>query len=356
MIAQQIVQNGDFELFQPDGVAVSWVVPDLSHNTTYTSQTGPYSGTGGAVFGDWAAVYTDYLYQTVEIPEYAIATLSFYLSIQDVDAGPNAVYNTFTVKIKDRFGQNVLLDLATWNNQDKLVGKGYHKIVFDLSRLAGQTVQIYFSSDQTDALKNSLFYVDQVRIDTLLRLPASTWAPLTSDLSRDFAGAIQQYGNLVYTSCVVTVSETDTFFNPTYGTGLTGFAANGSYYSKGIENPLVKADWWEEATGGGDQTSRGALQPFPPTALILVTEGSVSILNPSDNLSMWMIFRKKPNNAYSDTFGIGAGAKFQPVMCTYDSGLISVTMEPQVGSSFGSNITFCIDFVNDFVFVDLPKA
>lgn len=355
MIAQQIVQNGDFEVFQPDGIAVGWVVSP-TYNTTYQGIKGPYSGTGGAKFGDRGAVATDFLYQTIQIPEFTIATLTFYLSIEDVTAGPNALYNTFAVKIRDNFGQNVLLALATWTNQDPHVGKGYRKIVFDLSDLAGKTLQLYFSSSQTDASKNTKFFVDQIRIDTLLRLPVSTWAPLTSDLSRDFVGAIQQYGSLVHCSCVAVPTETDLFFHPTYGGGLTGYAANGSHYTKGVENSLKKASWWNEATGGGDQTTRGALQPFPSASLILVTGGSISILNPADNLSMWMIFKKKEGNVYSDTYNLGNGTAFTPVGVNYDSGVISVSMEPQIGSTFGDKVTLCIDFANDFVFLDIPHA
>lgn len=354
MIAQQIIQNGDFETFQPDGIAVSWVV-DPTHNTTYTG-VGPYTGVGGASFGDWGEVVTDYLYQTISIPEYTIATLSFYLSVEDINAGPVELFNTFTVQVRDQLGQNVLSELATWTNQDPRVGSGYHKITFDLSSLAGQNVQIYFTSSQTNPAANSRFLVDQVRVDTLLRLPVSTWAPLTSDLSRDFVGAIQQYGNVVHCSCVVTAAETDLFFNPTRGLGLTGFAADGYYCSKGVRNSLVQASWWSEATGGGDQTTRGSTQPFPVPALILVTEGSISILNPTDGLSMWMIFKKKEGSVYSRTYNLGAGAEFTPVSVNFDSGILTVSMEPRVGSSFGEPIALCIDFVSDFIFLDLPHA
>lgn len=355
MIAQQIVQNGDFETFQPNGIAVGWVV-NPTYNTTYSGITGPYSGNGFAQFGNWGGITTDYLYQAISIPALSIATLSFYLSIEDINAGSSVIYNTFTVKIKDGLGQNVLLDLATWTNQDSQINSGYHKIVFDLSNFAGQNIQLYFTSSQTNGTKNTKFLVDQVRIDTLLRLPVSTWAPLTSNLSRDFSGAIQQYGNVVYCSCVITAADTDLFFHPTTASGLTGFAADGYYYLNGVKNSLVQAPWWNEATGGGDQTTRGSLQSFPTPGLVLVTEGSISILNPADGLSMWMIFKKKEGNVYSNTYNLGTGAAFTPVEVNFDSGVLTVNMQVQAGSSFNDLITLGIDFVNDFIFLDVPHV
>jgi hypothetical protein len=350
MITDQIVQNGDFEDVLPNGMPVTWVC-DPTRQTTYTATVGPYSGTGGASFGNWNEAVTDYLYQTLTFPENCIATLSFYLSIVDIDAGTASPYNTFSVKIRSIDGQTDLATLASWTNQDVSVGKGYKLITFDVSNFSDQSVQLYFTSTQTDGTKNTIFYVDHVRIDTYLRLPVSTWAPLVSNLSRDFAGSIQQYGNRVYCSCLIRPESSDLFFYPLKG--LTGYGADGTLYTKGVPQVLTKARWWEEATGGGDQTTRGALQPFPPTALVLATDESITILNPSDNLSMWMIFRKKANHAYSPDFGI-SGASFVPSGAFYDSGIITISFDPTVGSTVMERAYLNIDLTSDFVFLDLP--
>lgn len=352
MIAQQIVVNGTFETQVP--TAAGWVQDPLL--PVMDASGAAYSGLWCAKMGGRAVVATDYLYQTLEVPEFAIATMTFYLSTSNTTADALSVVNTLTLKVRSQDGATDLRTLETWSNTDHDLGKGWiRQGPYDLSDFAGQIVQLYFTSNQTNALKATEFYLDEVRVDTLLNLPISSFPPLVSDQSRDLAGNIQQYGNQVYCSCLIRPEPNDPFFHPTYGPGLTGFGASGTFYSGGQEL-TTRAAWWTEAEGGGDQTSRGAKREFPSSGVVLVSEGSIAILDQLDSLSMWMVFKKHPNNVYSDTFGLGAGARFIPTNVEYGYGRVTVTFTPAYGSTFVSTVALNIDFVQDFVYIDVGSV
>ena len=352
MIAEQILINGAFEdQLLPDGTSpVGWVedptLPVMGHTINVA-----YSGKWYAQFGARSAIITDMLYQIVEMPDILSGVLSFQLAVSNTTATVDAEYNTFSVKIRDRAGSD-LETLATWTNQEVNAGLNYFKAAFDISKHSGQVIQVYFTSTSTDSAKDTVFLVDDVRLDVVLRLPASAFPPLISHLSTDSLGAIQQYGDKVFCSYLIRENSDDPFFHPVTK-HLTGYAWDGTYYYHGVANPMVKAAWWSEATGGGDMTTRGAIQNFPTSAIILVSEGSISILDLNDSLNMWMIFKKKGGAVYSSTFGLDSVAILTPTSVGYSGGTISVTFTPQPGSVVVSTAILNIDFTQDTVMLDL---
>jgi hypothetical protein len=257
---------------------------------------------------------------------------------------------TFTLAVES---QSVTTPISSWDINSPLVNGGWLQVgPFDLSAYSGKTIQLGFVSAQVTWNHSMTFLLDNVYMAAALNLPASSFPPLISNLSQDTIGDVQLYGNDVYCSCLIPAQGTDLFYNPTYASGLTGYAADGFYYTAGVQNPSHSmASWWGEATGGGDGLTRGATQEFPTNMLILVTDESISLLNQVDNMSMWMIFKKGANNAYSDTFGI-SGASFIPFEVSFGSGLLSVTFVPQGISAWSSPVVLNVDFVNDYIYID----
>lgn len=351
MIAEQIIVNGNFEeQLQPDGTApVGWVVDPVWPVMSFTYPIA-YSGKWHGIFGSRSAITTDSLYQVIEVPDSIQVLLSFQLEISNLTALTDYPYTTFSVQIRDKAGVTIET-LGTWSNQDDRAGLGYFRVALDVTNYSGQVVQIWFGSNSTDSTMNTLFVIDDVRLDAVLHLPDSTYPPLVSNLSTDSQGAIQQYGNKVYCSHLVRPTSDDPFFHPVTK-NLTGYAADGYYYTKGVKGSLNKAAWWAEASGGGDMVSRGATQEFPSSALILVTEGGISILDLSDNLNMWMIFKKNTSAVYSDTFGL-EGAVFTPTFVSYSGGTVSVLFNPQPSSSVTTPAALNIDFTQDTIMLDL---
>lgn len=360
MIQQQIVINPGFEIQDAlDGTVPAAWVQNPSYVVMHSTPGTAYSGLWSARLSGWGvSSTTDYVYQEFEVPEYAIASLTFQSSIVNDTTNPDlpsAPSCTLTLKVQNTSGAD-LRTISTWDVSHRMTGAGWHQEgVFDLSDFAGQIIRLVFTSTQTDGTKNAFFFIDEVRVNVILNLPVSSFPPLISDKSRDFVDQIQQYGNRVFCSCLIHADPNDQFFNPSWGDGakLTGYGANGSLYTNGVEDPNTKAAWWTEALGGGDAVTRSGTQPFPSTVLVLVTDQSISLLNQTDNLSMWMIFKKKPDNAYSDTFNLDANARFVPSRVDYDSGVIQITFNPAEGSSVVSTAVLCLDFVQDFIYVDV---
>lgn len=360
MIQQQIVINPGFETqASQDGTSPAGWHQDPNYVVMNNSQGAPYAGQWCARMGGWGVdATTDYLYQDIEVPEFAIASLYFRMSmINDANApdDPLAPSCTLTLAVRNTSDAELRV-VSTWDaSHQKLNGGWYQEGVFDLSEFSGQIIRLYFSSTQTTGAKNMWFFLDEVRINVLLRLPVSTFPPLISDKSRDLVDQIQMYGSRVYCSYLIHAEPNDQFFNPTYGDfgKLTGYGSNGSYFTNGIEDEQNKASWWTEGIGGGDAVTRSGTQGFPATALVLVTDQSIAILDQTDNLSLWMIFKKKRDNAYSDTFNLDANAKFVPAAVSYESGIVQVTFAPAEGSSVASIAVLCIDFAQDFIYVDV---
>lgn len=113
---------------------------------------------------------------------------------------------------------------------------------------------------------------------------ANTFPPLVSSASQDAQGVQQLNGSEVLASCNIRSVVNDLFFNPTQG--LTGFAFNGFYYTDGVAT-TQQASWASEGSG----VYRGATIEFPASAMVLATEGGLTIFDQTTNsFSVWMSF------------------------------------------------------------------
>jgi hypothetical protein len=353
MITQQLIVNPGFEIQNnPDGSSPSaWMVesPYILMNRTEA-----YSGQWCAsLCGHSSDNQIDTIYQSFTIPANSTASLSFLLQIDDSLTQPDSLLTpscSLTVEVEDQYSSYTTV--ATYNVGSPLVGKGWaQQGAYDLSVFAGQTITLIFTSTQARFNQGMTFSIDNVYVTSILNLLVSSYPPLISNLSQDLLGDIQLYGSNVYCSCLVPAQSTDLFYNPTFAGGLTGYAADGFKYTSGVQNPTLIAPWFSEAQGGGDQMTRGDTQGFPAAALVLVTDESIAILDQVDNMSMWMIFKKGSNNAYSDTFGI-VGAAFVPSSANFSSGVLSVTFSPAPGTGSTALVILNIDFVKDYIFID----
>lgn len=113
---------------------------------------------------------------------------------------------------------------------------------------------------------------------------ANTFPPLVSSTSLDYQGIQQLIGSEVLSSCNIRAEANDLFFNPI--NGLTGYAFDGAYYDNGVVTPLY-ASWASEGPG----LYRGSKMDFPEKALVLATEGGLTIFDQAANsFSVWMSF------------------------------------------------------------------
>ena len=157
----QKLTNPDFEV-SPVGTGWTWSDPAASMQDQ--DPTHVHEGASAAVLGYWGAIKTDWYYQDVSIPASPTsADLTFWLSIWNGTTTSSSVVNTMAVKVKTTTGTD-LATLRTFNN----TSTGYVTPVkvgpFDLKAYAGQTVRIYFTSDQTSATYNTGFTIDDVNL------------------------------------------------------------------------------------------------------------------------------------------------------------------------------------------------
>lgn len=141
--------------------------------------------------------------------------------------------------------------------------------------------------------------------------------------------------------------DADSFFNPV-GLRHTGFASDGVLYSAGVAQPGTVASWFSEPQGD----TRGPLATFPAQALVIVARASLVILDATtDALTLWMLFYfgdtlALANNAQSATAG------YLPSAVSWSNGLLSITMQPDAGSTPQAPVVLTIDFVEDSVYSD----
>ncbi len=129
------------------------------------------SGNFGLVNGWWSHVATDAAYQTITIPVDAPAPqLLWVMGIGNWFASnPEAPVNFWWLKIRDEAGVE-LATLLALNDTNYLLTQSkdlqYVNRSVDLSAYKGQTIRICFESSQTDAAKDSIFVLDNVRLVT----------------------------------------------------------------------------------------------------------------------------------------------------------------------------------------------
>lgn len=177
----------------------------------------------------------------------------------------------------------------------------------------------------------------------------NTFPPLISGNSSDFAGQRQLLGSSIVDSMLIQRSSNDLFFNPQ--NGLTGYGYDGTYYQNGVQNPNSLASWFSEPPGD----NRGNLATFPNSALVLLTDAGVSILDTTSHLDMWMVFARVDQGAFTLNFS-GQIMGYRPRFLSYTSGAILVSMSPDAGSQVLGNACIVIDFINDRAYVDVALS
>jgi cyanophycinase-like exopeptidase len=152
--ATELVTNGGFESGSTGWTATSGVIG------TTTSSEPAYAGSYRAYVCGRGRAYTDYVYQSLTIPNTATsATLTFYLHIDTAETGGTA-YDTLQVQVRNSSG-TVLKTLATCSNLD--ASSGYSQKTFDLSSYKGQSIQLYFLGTENSSRQTS-FVLDNVSL------------------------------------------------------------------------------------------------------------------------------------------------------------------------------------------------
>ena len=150
-------------------------------------------------------------------------------------------------------------------------------------------------------------------------------------------------------SALIQPRDDDSFYHPELG--HTGFAADGTRYTNGVQDPgPVFALWYKEIPG----PYRSSTPNFPNAGLILLSRVALTILDESDQtLPLWMKFLLSDSHALANNFDLALSG-FLPTGLAYADGIISVTYKPDPGSiTITSNMIVSIDFTQDQVYLDV---
>lgn len=153
----------------------------------------------------------------------------------------------------------------------------------------------------------------------------------------------------VLTSLSISAKDDDSFFSPTR-LGHTGYAYDGFMYSAGIRNSSQKATWYTETPS----PTRGSLATFPTQAVIVVSGGSLTILEAeADVLTPWMIF------FYCDTFAFpnnfpGTLVSFSARSASWASGRLTIVLAADPGAIGMTVALLTLDFASDSSYIDYP--
>jgi hypothetical protein len=175
----------------------------------------------------------------------------------------------------------------------------------------------------------------------------NTFPPLISGSSFDSVGGKQLSGNSIISSLRIEESPADQFFNPQVG--FSGYACNGMLYQNGVPvQGAAPASWFSEPVS----TYRGGEKEFPTSALVLLTDAGLSIIDISGNMNMWMIFLRGDTFAFFHNFNLSQSG-FIPVGLAYSQGAIIINLSSDPGSTIKGNAALILDFVNDTVRMDM---
>ncbi len=165
------IRNAGFENGYDAASVWLWQQSLGTSDVIYSNATYAHTGSWYAYFGGLTN-YSDNLYQDVYIPADATtANLTFWLWIATTETSPWQ-YDSLTLKIQDTQG-NDLETLATYYDEDYTSGYVSHPTAgesFSLLGYAGQTIRIYFESDN-DGSYNTRFRVDDISLKTYGRVP-----------------------------------------------------------------------------------------------------------------------------------------------------------------------------------------
>ncbi|ATB38828.1 hypothetical protein CYFUS_004263 [Cystobacter fuscus] len=147
--------------FEKDGS--DWVQEpaDSDYPIITYSSTRARTGYGYAVFNGYGTTAVDRISQQVTLPaDTQTAALTFYLTVLTDDPGTQA-QDTLAVQVRDTDG-NLLEQPASWSNVDSTFG--WVQVSIDLTRFAGQTVQLHFVGTENDDGFASLFQLDDLSL------------------------------------------------------------------------------------------------------------------------------------------------------------------------------------------------
>jgi bacillopeptidase F (M6 metalloprotease family) len=146
----QLVANSGFE----DGVTGwSGTTGDLNVRAPDAAHRGSYL----AWMGGYGQAHSETLYQNVSIPADAhTVTFSFWVNIETDETTRTRAYDKLYVQVRSADGR-VLKTLATYSNLDRT--RGYVEKTFDVSRFAGQSVQVFLKVVEDNG-KSSSFFLD----------------------------------------------------------------------------------------------------------------------------------------------------------------------------------------------------
>ncbi|WNG16820.1 M4 family metallopeptidase [Cystobacter fuscus] len=159
----QLLRDPGFEL---DGT--DWVQEptDSDSSIIVHSFIGARTGWGYALFNGYGTSAVDRLSQQVTFPaDTQTAALTFYLNVRTDDLGTQA-QDTLAVQVRDPQG-NLLEQPASWSNVDSTLG--WVQVSVDLTRFAGQTVQLHFVGTENDDGLASQFRLDDLSLRVLTR-------------------------------------------------------------------------------------------------------------------------------------------------------------------------------------------
>ncbi|MFG2720211.1 M1 family aminopeptidase [Streptomyces sp. NPDC048416] len=147
----QAVANGGFE----SGTS-PWTQSSTAVITDRAGESA-HAGTRFAWLNGAGTTRTDTLSQSITIPSgCSSATLTFWLHIDTAETTSSTAYDKLTAKIGST-------TLATYSNLDK--NTGYVQKSFDVSGLAGQTVNLSFTGKEDSSLQTS-FVLDDIALNT----------------------------------------------------------------------------------------------------------------------------------------------------------------------------------------------
>ncbi|OJH38687.1 M4 family metallopeptidase [Cystobacter ferrugineus] len=150
----QVIGNAGFE--QGDA---PWVQEpsDPGYPIINYPSTRARTGQGMAWLNGYGSTSVDVLSQQLTIPADAqTAALTFYLNIL-TESSPDEALDTVVVEVRDTQGQ-LIEELAKWSNVDATVGWAQRS--FDLTRFAGQTVQLRIVGSENDDGEITAFWLD----------------------------------------------------------------------------------------------------------------------------------------------------------------------------------------------------
>lgn len=167
---QQLVLNPSFEDSTPAGLA-RWPVTTTRPGSAgfYTNANFAHSGAKFFIIWTNPGPHTTTVRQTVSIPaDTTSATYSFWLRLYNGAFTDGVAHHTITARVRDSSGTE-LKTLQSFSNLDDTGGE-YYEHRFDLSAYKGQTIQLSFEANLSEAVQvpggATQMFLDDVTLTT----------------------------------------------------------------------------------------------------------------------------------------------------------------------------------------------